>query len=272
VAEKFPMFVLSAGSMALTAVGQWRFGAMQWSAGIPVTMRLANAAVSYARYLGKTVWPRRLAIFYPYPASIPWWQVAGAFALLAAITAWVVWRGRGQRFWITGWLWFVVALLPTIGLMQVGRQGMADRFTYIPLLGLFVAAVWGIEHWNPRVAAAAAGLVLTACPILSWYQARTWRDSVTVFQQAIAVTPENAFANHDLAVALESRGNIDAAIAHYAEAVRIEPGYFIARYNYGSALAARGQRAEAAAQLREAIRYRPDYEDARRKLRAIGEP
>jgi tetratricopeptide (TPR) repeat protein len=272
VVEKVPMFLLAAGSMALTAVGQWRFGAMQWSAGIPISMRIANAGVSYARYLGKTAWPRHLAIFYPYPTSIPVWQVAGAFALLAVITAAAAWRGRTERFWITGWFWFLLALLPTIGLMQVGRQGMADRFTYIPLLGVFVVVVWGLAAIPPRAATIVAAITLVLFAVASWKQARTWRNSITVFQQAIAVTHENAFANHDLAVALESRGEIDAALAHYAEAVRIEPNYFIARYNYGAALLARGQKAKAAVQLREAVRYRPDYEDARRKLREIGDP
>ena len=104
---------------------------------------------------------------------------------------------------------------------------------------------------------------------ISWRQVATWHDSVTVFQQAIAVTPENALAHHDLAVALEARGERDAALAHYAEAVRIEPNYFIAQYNYGSALLVRGERAEAAVHFREALRYRPDYEDARRKLSLI---
>jgi hypothetical protein len=273
VAEKLPMMMLAFGSMALTAVGQWRFGAMQWSSRIPLTMRMANALVSYARYLGKAVWPRNLAIFYPYPSSIPMWQVAAALALLGTITAVVALRARTDRSWMAGWLWFLVALLPTIGLMQVGRQAMADRFTYIPLLGLIVAVVWGVAaapraYW--RISAATVAIV--ACGILSWSQTRTWRDSVTVFEQALKVTPENAFANHDLAVALEARGETDAAIAHYAEAVRIEPEYFIARYNYGSALLARGLKAEAAVQLREAIRYRPDYEDARRKLRDLGQP
>ncbi|HYW47709.1 MAG TPA: tetratricopeptide repeat protein [Bryobacteraceae bacterium] len=271
IAEKAPMLMMAAVSVVLTALGTRQVRAVH-AVGIPAGLRLSNAVVSYARYIGKTLWPRDLAILYPYPASIPAWEVWGAVLLLAAVTAAAFWLGRSHRYLPAGWLWFVVGLLPTIGLMQVGRQALADRFTYIPLMGFFAAVVWGaaaLVGRHPRASAAGAGIVLAACGMVSWNQARTWRDSVTVFEHALAVTRDNSLAHHDLAVALEARGQRDAAIGHYAEAVRIEPGYFIAHYNYGSALLARGQTAEAAAQFRAAVYYRPDYQDARRRLEEL---
>ncbi|MBZ5625876.1 MAG: tetratricopeptide repeat protein [Acidobacteriia bacterium] len=262
IAEKLPMVMLAALAAALTWIGQSRMGAMLWSAGIPLPMRLSNALVSYVRYIGKTIWPQNLAILYPYPASIPAWQVAGAALLLISITVAAVWVGRKHRYLAAGWLWFVVGLVPTIGLVQVGRQAMADRFSYIPLIGLFVALVWGVGGWlqdHRYVAAVAAAMVLVACGVRSWQQTRTWRDSVTVFEQALKVTRENCVAHRHLAVALEGRGSLEAALPHYAEAVRIEPSYFLAQCAYGAALLKHGEPEAAAPHFSAAIRYFPNY-------------
>ena len=263
--EKVPMVFLAAVASVLTAIGQKRMGAMEWSAGIPVRMRVANALVAYVRYLAKTVWPAKLAIFYPYPARIAAWKVLGAVLLLASITAAVLWAARRRRYFAAGWLWFLVALVPTIGLVQVGRQSMADRFSYIPLIGVFAAAVWGAElllHGRRRVAAAVAGVVLAACGARSWLETRNWRDSVTVFAHALEVTERSSVANRHLGAALADRGEIDAALPHFAEAVRIEPGFFVAHYDYGSALLEKGDPEGAMAEFEKAVRYRPNFGDA----------
>ena len=264
-AEKVPMLFLAAVASVLTAIGTHRLGAMEWAAGIPMSARISNALVSYVRYLGKTIWPQNLAIFYPYPSATPLWKAAGAFLLLAAITAAVLWAARTHRFFAAGWLWFLIGLVPTIGLVQVGRQSMADRFSYIPLIGLFVAAVWGAEFfWRNRRQAAAilSGLVLLSCGIASWDQTRTWRNSETVFSHALAVTRESSVANRHLGAALAARGDFRAAIPLFAEAVRLDPRYFVAHYDYGEALLATGDPEAAMAQFREAVRYRPNFGDA----------
>jgi len=265
LAEKVPMLFLAAVASAVTAIGQKRMGAMEWAAGIPLQLRVSNALVAYVRYVGKTIWPEKLAIFYPYPASIAGWKVLGAVLLLASITAAALWAGRLHRYLAAGWLWFLVGLAPAIGLVQVGRQSMADRFSYIPLIGLFAAGVWGAElllKGRRRVAGVAAGVVLVAYGVRSWEQTRTWRDNITVFEHALAVTEESSVANRHLGAALAARGDIDAALPHFAEAVRIEPGYFVAHYDYGSALLEKGDPEGAMAQFEEAVRFRPNYGDA----------
>ncbi|HEY2017505.1 MAG TPA: tetratricopeptide repeat protein [Bryobacteraceae bacterium] len=268
-AEKVPMLFLAAVASVVTAIGQKRMGAMDWSAGIPLLMRISNAVVSYVRYIGKVVWPENLAIFYPYPASIPRWQVAGGIALLLAITAAALWAGRAHRFFVTGWLWFVVGLVPAIGLVQVGRQAMADRFSYIPLIGLFAAVVWGGElllRNHQRKAVALGVLVLAGCGVRSWQQTRTWRDSTTVFGHALEVTGGNSVAHRYLGAALAERGSTEEALPHLAEAVRLEPQFFIAHYDYGSALLKIGNVDGAMAQFNAAIEYRPNYGDAYYRL------
>jgi len=263
--EKVPMFFLAAVASVLTAIGQKRMGAMDWGARLPLSLRAENALVSYVRYLAKTVWPAKLTIFYPYPAAIPPWKVWGAVLLLASVTAAVLWAGRRQRYLAAGWLWFLLALLPAIGLVQVGLQSMADRFSYIPLIGLFAAAVWGaarlFENHRP-MAAIMAAVVLAACGVRSWAQTRTWRDSVTVFAHALEITGESSVSHRFLGAALADRGDIDAALPHLAAAVRLDPAFFVAHYDYGSALLRKGDPQAAMVQFEEAVRHHPSYGDA----------
>jgi len=264
-AEKLPMLFLAAVASVLTAIGTKRMGAMEWAAGIPFGLRVSNALVAYVRYIGKTLWPGKLAIFYPYPAWISAWKVAGAVLLLGSITAAALWAGRRHRYFATGWLWFVVGLVPTIGIVQVGKQSMADRFAYIPLIGLFAAVVWGAELLlkdHRKAAAALAAMVLAACGVRSWEQTRTWRDSETVFGHALEVTGENSVAEHHVGRALVSRGLTDAALPHFAEAVRLDPRDFLPHFDYGSALLEKGDADRAMAEFEEAVRCRPTFGDA----------
>ena len=277
--EKVPMLFLAAVASLLTAIGQKRMGAMDWARHIPLSLRAENALVSYVRYLAKTVWPARLAIFYPYPAAIPPWKVWGAALLLVSLTAAALWAGRRRRYLAAGWLWFLLALLPAIGLVQVGLQSMADRFSYIPLIGLFAAAVWGAARLfenHRRLAAIMAAVVLAACGVRSWAQTRTWRDSVTVFAHALEITGESSVSHRFLGVALADRGEIDAALPHLAAAVRLDPAFFVAHYDYGSALLRKGDPQAAMVQFEEAVRYHPSYGDAYygmgKSLVQIGKP
>ena len=158
VLEKVPLFILMIISSVVTFIAQQRGGAMVPVDILPVTRRVEGALIAYVAYLGKAIWPSHLAVFYPYPASVPWWQWVGAAVILTALTALAVWAGRRQRYVAAGWFWYLGTLAPVIGLVQVGQQAMADRYTYMPYVGLFVAAVWGVADFVAarRAAAAAA--------------------------------------------------------------------------------------------------------------------
>jgi cytochrome c-type biogenesis protein CcmH/NrfG len=233
--------------------------------GLPVAMRLANAATSYVRYLWKAVWPVDLAVFYPFPLQgIPSWQVAVSAAALAGISVLVI-SVRRQRPWLAfGWCWYVVTLLPVIGIVQVGMQAMADRYMYLPIIGLLVAVAWEAPKWNPRVAAVAGVLAAIGCGWLSWHQIPVWTNGVTLFTHALAVTRDNFVAHNNLGVELDRRGRHEEALAHYRETLRIRPGDRNGETNFAQANFAKGERLFADGKLDEAwdsfeegLRYRP---------------
>ncbi len=274
VVEKVPLFLLAAASSVVTFLVQKSAGAMPAMERLPLDARLANAAVAYWRYIGKLLWPAGLSAFYPFR---PWaaWQVGLSVLALAALTALAL-RGAARAPWfLTGWLWYAGTLVPVIGLVQVGRQAMADRYTYLPLVGLFIAAVWGAAELAsaarlPRAAPAAAGaLVLAALAACSQAQVRVWRDTVTLFGHALEVDPDNPVAHNLLGFELASQGRGAEAEEHFRRALAAEPGYAAAGYNLGLALAKQGRFAEAAQQLEAAVGARPDYAEARRNLGGV---
>lgn len=209
ILEKIPLFALSAASSVATLLYQKT--SLAPLEVLPWDLRLANAVVSYATYLGKAFVPRDLAVFYPFPREIPAWKVAGSVVLLALLTGFALWRARRSPWLLLGWLWFLGTLVPVIGLVQVGRQAMADRYTYLPYIGLFLAVVWGIGEIVERRAAFRLVLgVLSVLAILGFAgmtraQARQWRDSVTLFRHALAVTGDNPLARRGLAKALAAQ-------------------------------------------------------------------
>jgi tetratricopeptide (TPR) repeat protein len=256
--EKVPLVILAAMSGLITLVGQYRMGAVALK--ISLAHRISNAAMSYARYLGKTIWPEDLAILYPYPKVLPPWQVAGAAALLITITIVFLRLRRDRPYLLAGWVWFLVGLVPAIGLVQVGRQPMADRFTYVPLIGIFVALVWGADAWlggRPRTAAAIAGAALVLCAVRSWDQVATWRSSVTVFSHALAVAAPTGTAHRCLGRALETGGDVTGALRHYEAALEVEPANFVAHYDYGWLLLRLGRLDEASLHLNQVVHYCP---------------
>ncbi len=269
--EKVPLVALSGLSCAVTVVAQRAGGALDTA--IPLWVRLQNALLAYAAYLGKAVWPASLVILYPHPgASVSAAKVAAAGLLLALLTAAAV-RLAGRRpHLLAGWLWYLGTLVPVIGLVQVGTQAMADRYTYIPLVGIFVAVTWEANGLRERLRlrslypAVTAGLVLGALLVVACIQVRCWRNSVTVFRHAVALTANNWVAHIDLGWALEQEGNLDEAMLHYREAIRIAPGHPYAHNNLGYLLALRGRTGEAIAHFREALRLSPGYTRARRNL------
>jgi tetratricopeptide (TPR) repeat protein len=265
-AEKAPMFVLAAVSSFLTSRGTS-------AVTVPVALwqRVANGVVSYRRYVELSVWPRKLAILYPLRATIPPNEVVIAALLLAAVTGVALWQSTRRPYLIVGWLWFVVSLLPASGVVvQVGRQAMADRFTYIPHIGLIMAIVWTtadlLNNQRREVLAVLSALSIGALAVASYSHLPVWRDSVTLFGDTVAVTADNPTAQHYLAVALDGRGRFDEALPHHAEAVRLQPDYFLAQFSYGLALENRHQTAAAIDHFSEALHYFPEYAEARTHL------
>ncbi len=262
ILDKLPLFALSALSAAATLWAQRQGGAVAAVDQLPVGLRLSNAVVAYVRYLGKTVWPADLAVFYPFPSNgIPGWQVAACAVALAAVSALAfVWRER--RPWLAvGWCWYVVTLLPVIGIVQVGMQSMADRYMYVPIVGLLIMAAWELEPVLP----VAGPAVVAACAVLSWRQIPVWKDGLTLFTHAAAVTRDNFVAHDNLGVELDRRGRTEEAIAHYRETLRIKPGDRIGAGNLAQALFEKGERlfnegkkGEAFSVLQEGLRLRPN--------------
>jgi tetratricopeptide (TPR) repeat protein len=266
LAEKIPLFMMAGIAFGVTYVGTMRLQVTNWAAWVPLSHRIANALVNYAAYLELTVWPHHLAILYPYRLSIPLWEPVAAAAAIVGITGAVRSVRRSRPYLLAGWLWFAVSILPPIGIVQMGRQAMADRFMYVPLIGLALMAVWGLGDLLEQrrgLAAALAGGAIAACAAASLAHIGTWRDSVSVFTNAIAVTRDNPGAQHYLGAALDDLGRHDEALAHHAESVRLDPTYYLAQNCYALDLERRGDWAAAAEHFREAVRYFPQWAEAR---------
>jgi len=272
VVEKLPLLGLALASSVVTFVVQQRAGAVKGLDVLPLDHSLANAVMAYAAYIGKMLWPAQLAAVYPYAASRPGWLVAGAAAGLIAVTVLTLRTARRHPYLPVGWLWYLGTLVPVIGLVQVGSQPMADRYTYVPLIGLFLIVAWGIPDLLARsphrdlALGVAAGLVLLGCTVAARGQVQHWRSSVALWQHALEVTTENHRAHNNLGHALARDGRGSEAIARYTEALRIKPDYAEAHNNLGYALADQGRVREAIAHYSEALRVLPDYVEAHNNL------
>jgi tetratricopeptide (TPR) repeat protein len=224
-------------------------------------------------YLGKTLLPTSLAVFYPHPhVGLGTWPVAGAALLLACITAGALLTAKRAPFFIVGWLWYLGTLAPVIGIVQVGEQAMADRYTYLPLVGVFIAVAWGLcalasaaRPARYAVAAAVAAWLVTLLAVTR-VQVRTWAGSVALFEHALAVTSDNWMAHNNLGSILSDASRTDEAIAHFGEVLRIRPDFPEGRYNLGLVLERTGRHLEAIGHYQEALRLRPGYTDARFNL------
>src|SRR5437660_12724311 len=258
VLEKVPLVALAAASSVFTFVVQLHGGAVAPVDALPFQARVANALVSYAAYLGKMIYPAGLVIFYP-RVPLPAWQVAAAGLALVAGSLLVI-RLAPRRPWLlVGWLWYVVTLLPVIGLVQVGDLAMADRYTYVPLIGPFIMLAWSAAEivrrrpaWRSTVAAS-AGVLLAGCAVATGLQLRYWRSSMTLFEHAVEVIPDNYVAHLSLGNALAEQGRLDDAIAHYSAALRVKPDLATAHGNLGVILARQGTPEEAGAQYAAAL-------------------
>jgi protein O-mannosyl-transferase len=274
VIEKVPLLVLAAASSVVTCIAQQSKGAMAMLSHEPsFPERLLNALVSYVAYLGKTVWPSQLIVFYPYPAQRPLWQPALAAVFLIVATGIVIWCWRRLPYLAVGWFWYLGTLLPVIGLVQVGAQSMADRYTYIPLIGIFILGVWSIgdltagwRYQRTALAVSAAGVILV-CMGLSTQQTADWADNQSLFTYVLSVTPDNAAAHSSMADDLLRQNRNEEAEVHCRELARIEPkARAYAHLMWGQTLVNRNRQSEAVAHFREAIRLDPNMAIAHNNL------
>jgi len=256
--EKAPFFALSAVSSIITFLVQQRSGAVKAAS---LTIRIANAFISYVKYIGKMVWPSRLAAFYPHLRDdLPMSQAALSTLLIVGITVCVIWQARRRRWLAVGWLWYLGTLVPVIGFVQVGTQAMSDRYTYVPIIGLFIIIAWAlpelIKPWRYKKIALAitAAAAIPAMMICTCRQVRHWRNSYTLFSHAVTVTKRNYVAHHGLGTALYKQGRYEDAISHYKQTLNIKPDHANAPGNIGLALLQLAEYDEAARQFREALR------------------
>jgi Flp pilus assembly protein TadD len=275
VIEKVPLIVLAIFSSVMTVKAQRGGGAVGTTEVFPVLIRFENAAVSYARYLLDVVWPLRLAVFYPHPrAALSLWQVVTSTLVLIAISSFVVLRARLYAYLTTGWLWYLGTLVPVIGLVQVGLQSRADRYAYVPLIGIFIAIVWLAQHWakdheiRKKSLTIVAACILIALTIGTRVQAGYWQNSVVLFQRAVDVTSNNYVAHNNLGELLAQQGRLDEAAIHFTKALDINPSFAHARHNMGMIFVQRGNLDEAIQEFQKAIELEPTFADAYNKLGA----
>ena len=269
VAEKLPFFALALGLILITLSAQKAGGSLGSLSGYPLPIRLGNALVSYFMYLTTTFWPSGLAYFYPYSFELPLASVIGGALLLAVWTVCVFLRVRQQPGLLVGWFWFVGALVPTIGVVQFCIQARADRYTYIPSIGLFLVVVWGAcelaERWTglKKYLPVAGGLALAGCVAVSSIQITYWQNSLTLSRHAIAVTEGNYVAFESLGRTISAMGQPEHAIPFFADASRLAPSWPQGQFNYGLTLSQLGQTNDAIDHLRAAVKLVPGYAPGR---------
>jgi protein O-mannosyl-transferase len=266
--EKIPLFALSILSSIVTYLVAQKIGSVIPSEEMPLVVRMGNAFVSYIAYIGKMIWPSNLAIFYPYSGLLVPWQVLGSVSLFIAITLVVIWMIKKTPYLATGWLWYIGTLVPVIGIVQVGNQAIADRYTYIPLIGLFIMVAWGVpdllRKWKYRkeIFIALSVLIISSLSIITWTQVGYWQNSITLYDHTLKVTDYNWLIYNGRCVAYSNLDNYSQAIDDCSRAIEIKPDYFEAYTSRGIAYFSLGNYKQAIEDYDRAIEIKPGYLEA----------
>jgi len=276
VLEKLPLLILSVIAGLIVFLTQQSSGILRSTIQYSLICRIENALVAYVEYIGKMLWPLHLAVFYPHPGdTLTIWQIAGSLLLLVSITAGVIWKLRRHPYLAVGWFWYLGTLVPVIGLVQVGNQALADRYTYIPFTGLFIIIAWGVPEilgrlfYRKYIISLSAAVLLFSLGLLTYSQVKHWRNSMTLHKHAIQAVPDNWAAHHAIARIYQEAGDLDTAIKHYSEVMRIVPDFMPLRVNIGVALVEQGNLDEAAIHFTEVLRHIPDHFEANFNLGTI---
>ncbi|PKN66574.1 MAG: hypothetical protein CVU52_10650 [Deltaproteobacteria bacterium HGW-Deltaproteobacteria-10] len=266
--EKVPLFVLAILSSVVTYLAAHSSGTVPSIETLTPTVRIGNAFISYVVYIGKMIVPVNLAVFYPHPGNVVLWEALGALVVLMAITVFITWRIKKSPYLATGWFWYLGTLVPVIGIVQAGTQAMADRYTYISLIGLFIIMAWGVpdllKKWNYRkeILVASSVICILCLSILTWIQGGYWQNSITLFDHTLKVTGHNWLISNNRGIANKNLGDYSQAIKDFDAAIGIKPDYAEAYYNRGLAHKALGNAGQAIADYSQAIRLKPNLAEA----------
>jgi len=271
--EKVPFFILVIISSILTFMAESSTGAVKSLETFSFKVRVANAFVSYVSYVVKAVWPRNLSAFYPHPGNtLPAWQPIGAAFLIIGVSFLAIRKLRQYPYIAVGLFWYLGTLIPVIGFVQIGKQAMADRYTYIPLIGFFIMVAWGASdifkkrRYRKNLLFLASGITLSALMICTWFQIRHWQNSKVLFENALRVTQNNSVAHYGLGIALSEQGKLDEAILHYSKALQIDPRYDRVYNHFAIAMARKGNIKEAIVLLRQGLKIDPNHARAHYNL------
>ncbi len=270
--EKLPFIVLSLASLSITFIAQYQAGYVASLQNISLGSRIANAFIAYVLYLWKMLWPSYLYIPYLYSGMQPWWEIIGACCVLAGVTFAAVKEIRRRGYFLFGWLWYLGTLIPVIGFVQVGAQTMADRYTYIPLIGIFIIIAWGAAElcggWRYRraVLGSATGAILTGLLAGAYVQTGYWKDSISLWTHTLSCTSENYVAHNNLGLALVEQGKFSEAIEHYERTLQLNPNYAETHNNLGLALVEQGKLPEAIEHYEFALQLKPNYAETHNNL------
>ena len=269
LSEKIPLLFLSVTSIYLSLSLVKNYHTTVSTDMVPFNLRIANALVSYVKYIVKMIWPLNLAVLYPFPSRMPVWQMIGAILFLAGVSFLVIRLMRTKPYLVFGWFWYLVTLIPVIGIVQAGIwPEMADRWAYVPSIGLFIMIAWGIADilngWQHRgITLVVIVMVLPLALIgVTRKQISYWQNSITLFKHTLSITKNNIYVHNNIGVALEKQGQIEEAIQHYMIVLKSDPNYAHAHNNLGNALSALGRDREAIGHYREALRIYPRYAKA----------
>jgi hypothetical protein len=272
VLEKVPLILLSFGASALTFVLQKAHGAVSSIDSTPILERILQVPVSYVKYMIKMFWPRDLTAVYPYSPDIPVWQIGGSCLLLGLFSVLALKQLKKHPYLAVGWLWFLGTLVPVIGLIKIGSHAMADRYTYMTFVGLYIMIAWGVpevmrQFRYKALALTVAAIFLTVILMMTARSQSThWANSVRLFSHSIEVNPNNFLAHRNIGLALSYRGNLDRAVRHFKQALRLKPTSARCYNDVGTVLMVKGRYAESIGYFEKALQYQPDYAKAHNNL------